>query len=341
MSQKEKYLSNIELSAFCQQISMVLKAGLPTYYGISILCDEAPDEATKELLLSIYKPMESGSTLHAALKETHRFSDYMLNMIKLGEETGRLEEVLNSLSTYYEREETLRTSIKSAVTYPFVLTFLMLIVIVVMISKVVPVFSQVYNELGSELSGFSLVLMNISTAINNYIIVFVAIFILIIIFGIILLKTNLGSYLFQGSTLSLSIASSRFANCMFLALSSGLDTDKGLNLAEELVNNNYMREKINKCKEHIAHGESFSNALLKSSIFSKMYSSWIAIGSRTGSMDEVMERISSAYEDETDALLSRYISILEPALIVILCLFIGLILISFLLPLLGIMSSIG
>ena len=341
MSQKEKYLSNIELSAFCQQISMVLKAGLPTYYGISILCDEAPDEATKELLLSIYKPMESGSTLHAALKETHRFSDYMLNMIKLGEETGRLEEVLNSLSAYYEREETLRTSIKSAVTYPFVLTFLMLIVIVVMISKVVPVFSQVYNELGSELSGFSLVLMNISTAINNYIIVFVALFILIIIFGIILLKANLGSYLFQGSTLSLSIASSRFANCMFLALSSGLDTDKGLNLAEELVNNNYMREKINKCKEHIAHGESFSNALLKSSIFSKMYSSWIAIGSRTGSMDEVMERISSAYEDETDALLSRYISILEPALIVILCLFIGLILISFLLPLLGIMSSIG
>ena len=341
MSQKEKYLSNIELSAFCQQISMVLKAGLPTYYGISILCDEAPDEATKELLLSIYKPMESGSTLHAALKETHRFSDYMLNMIKLGEETGRLEEVLNSLSAYYEREETLRTSIKSAVTYPFVLTFLMLIVIVVMISKVVPVFSQVYNELGSELSGFSLVLMNISTAINKYIIVFVALFILIIIFGIILLKTNLGSYLFQGSTLSLSIASSRFANCMFLALSSGLDTDKGLNLAEELVNNNYMREKINKCKEHIAHGESFSNALLKSSIFSKMYSSWIAIGSRTGSMDEVMERISSAYEDETDALLSRYISILEPALIVILCLFIGLILISFLLPLLGIMSSIG
>ena len=341
MSQKEKYLSNIELSAFCQQISMVLKAGLPTYYGISILCDEAPDEATKELLLSIYKPMESGSTLHAALKETHRFSDYMLNMIKLGEETGRLEEVLNSLSAYYEREETLRTSIKSAVTYPFVLTFLMLVVIVVMISKVVPVFSQVYNELGSELSGFSLVLMNISTAINKYIIVFVALFILIIIFGIILLKTNLGSYLFQGSTLSLSIASSRFANCMFLALSSGLDTDKGLNLAEELVNNTYMREKINKCKEHIAHGESFSNALLKSSIFSKMYSSWIAIGSRTGSMDEVMERISSAYEDETDALLSRYISILEPALIVILCLFIGLILISFLLPLLGIMSSIG
>ena len=341
MSQKEKYLSNIELSAFCQQISMVLKAGLPTYYGISILCDEAPDEATKELLLSIYKPMESGSTLHAALKETHRFSDYMLNMIKLGEETGRLEEVLNSLSAYYEREETLRTSIKSAVTYPFVLTFLMLIVIVVMISKVVPVFSQVYNELGSELSGFSLVLMNISTAINKYIIVFVAIFILIIIFGIILLKTNLGSYLFQGSTLSLSIASSRFANCMFLALSSGLDTDKGLNLAEELVNNTYMQEKITKCKEHIAHGESFSNALLKSSIFSKMYSSWIAIGSRTGSMDEVMERISSAYEDETDALLSRYISILEPALIVILCLFIGLILISFLLPLLGIMSSIG
>ena len=341
MSNKNKYLSNLELSAFCQQLAMVLKAGLPTYYGISILCDEATDEQTKELLLSIYEPMEAGSTLYKALKDTGRFSDYMISMIQLGEETGRLEEVLTSLSTYYEREEHLYSSIKSAVTYPFLLTVLMIIVIIVMIAKIVPVFSQIYEELGSELTGSALMLMNISTLINKYIVVLVSVFIVAIILAIIFIKTNIGKILFQGSSLSLSIASSRFANCMFLALSSGLDTDRGLALAYTLVNNTYMQERIDKCKEHISFGETFSDALLKSSIFSKMYSSWIAIGSRTGSMDEVMYRICNAYEEDTDNKLNHYISVLEPALIVVLCLFIGLILISFLLPLLGIMSSIG
>lgn len=94
MSRKSKILSNAELSAFCQQISLIIAAGLPTYYGVSILCDEAPDKQTHDLLEQIYKPMELGATLHRALKDTGYFPKYMINMIQLGEETGRLEEVL-------------------------------------------------------------------------------------------------------------------------------------------------------------------------------------------------------------------------------------------------------
>jgi len=341
MSKKDKCLSNAELSAFCQQLAMVLKAGLPTYYGVSLLCDEAPDEPTKELLSKIYKPMEAGSTLHFALTEVGGFPEYMVNMIQLGEETGRLEEVLIALSNYYNREEQIRKSIKSAITYPFVLTILMLIVIVVMIAKVLPVFSQIYNELGSELTGSALILMNISSVINDYLIVIVIAFVILLIAGLLLYKTKLGKMLFQGRELFMSIAASRFANCMAMALSSGLDTDRALALAYELVDNDRMREKINKCKENISQGETFSDALLKSSIFSKIYSSWIAVGTRTGSMDDVLARICASYEEDTDGRIGRYISVLEPVLIVILCVFIGLILISFLLPLLGIMASIG
>ena len=98
---------------------------------------------------------------------------------------------------------------------------------------------------------------------------------------------------------------------------------------------------IDKCHENIRHGESFDKALLLSGIFSQMYASWIAIGSRTGEMDQVMERICNAYEEETDARISHMLSLLEPILVIILCFFVGLILISFLLPLLGILSSIG
>ncbi len=337
----KKALSNAEISAFCQQIAMVVEAGLPTYYGISILMDDAPDQETKALLTQIYQPMESGGTLHDAIEATGVFPKYMVHMVELGEQTGRLEEVLKSLTVYYEREASIRAGIKNSVTYPLIMTVMMIAVIIVLIAKVLPVFSRVYEELGSELTGSARVLMNISNALDQYLIVFVLIFAAIFAAALILHFTGLSRVMFQGRGISLSIAASRFANCMYLALASGLDTDQGLVLAYELVDNPYMQDKINKCRQHIRHGENFSNSMLLSGIFSRTYASMITIGYKTGAMDEVMAKIQSAYEKEVEDRLNRFISVLEPTLVIILSFFIGLILISFLLPLLGIMSSIG
>ena len=342
MSKKKKaVLSDSEISAFCQQISLILQAGLPTYYGISILRDETKDEKTHKLLEQIYAPMEDGGTLHAALEATNAFPDYMVHMIQLGEETGRLEEVLQSLSEYYEREAEIRAGIRNAVTYPLVTTALMLVVIVVMITKVLPVFSQIYTELGSELTGFAASLMNFSDALNRYLLVIIAVLAVLILLGFLLYRTDLGKTLFLGRPFSMSIASSRFANSMHLALSSGLDTDRSMDLASELVDNPYMRDRIRKCKEYIAHGEGLSRSMMLSGIFSEIYASWITIGYKTGSMDLIMSKISAAYEEETNGRLQHFVNVLEPTLIIVLCVFMGAILISFLLPLLGIMSAIG
>ena len=192
MSRKSKILSNAELSAFCQQISLIIAAGLPTYYGVSILCDEAPDKQTRDLLEQIYKPMELGATLHSALKDTGYFPKYMINMIQLGEETGRLEEVLNSLSKYYDREDEIASGIKSAVAYPLVLSAVMIAVIVVMIAKVLPVFSQIYAELGSELTGTAAVLMKLSEYINRYLLIIIAVMLFAALVLFIFFKTRFG-----------------------------------------------------------------------------------------------------------------------------------------------------
>lgn len=338
---RNKQLSQMEISAFCQQIAMVVNAGLPTYYGISILRDEAADEPTKALLSEIYTPMEGGATLYEALQATGQFPKYMVHMIELGETTGMLEEVLLSLSNYYEREAQIRDGIKKAATYPLIMTIMMIAVIMILIAKVLPVFSQVYEELGSDLTGIARTLMHISNLLNRYMIVFVILFLILLIVGLILYHTDLGRMLFLHRKLAMTIAASRFANCMFLALASGLDTDRGLSLAKELVNNPHMRDRIESCEREIRHGASFDRALLSSHIFSQLYASWITIGYKTGAMDDVMKRISEAYEEDTDDQLSHLISVLEPTLVIILCIFIGLILISLLLPLLGIMSSIG
>ncbi len=341
MKGKRNMLSESEISPFCQQIGMIVKAGLPTHYGISILRDEAGDEKTKELMASIYILMEKGSTLCDAMKSTGVFPDYMTGMIGLGEETGHLEEVLDSLSAYYQRETDINIGIKHAVTYPLILSYMMMAVIAVILTQVVPVFAQIYDSLGNELTKTAQILIKISTVLNNHLPVFVIVFLLLIIFCMLLYKTPLGKALFQGRGLSMSIAASRFANCMYLMLASGLDTDSGLEIAKKLVDNPYMEEKINKCQNHIKHGENFGNALLLSGIFSKIYGSLLAIGQKTGSMEDVMFQLSQAYEEETDTKLRTFIAVLEPVLIIILSIFIGLIIITFLLPLLGILSGIG
>lgn len=192
--------------------------------------------------------------------------------------------------------------------YAAVMTFLMIAVILVLIAKVVPVFSKVYAELGSELTGTARTLLHISTILNHYMLGFIIAFLVLLIICMILYHTDLGRVLFLGQKLAMTVASGRVANCLYLVLSSGLDSNIGLTLARELVNNPHMQALIDKCHENIRHGESFDKALLLSGIFSQMYASWIVIGSRTGEM----ESIASQREINTDT--ASYLTALRAAL---------------------------
>ena len=334
---KQQMLGNLEIAAFCDQLSMIVSAGIPIYEGISILQEDAPEEETAEILSVISNSLDHGSSFCDALRETK----YVLDMIGIGELAGKLEEVLNALTGYYKREESIQNSIKNAVTYPLLMIAMMLAVILVLIAKVLPVFHQIYMELGSDLTGFAGAMMRFSDALNQYLFVIVIVLIAAAAGIFLISKSDAGQKFFKKRPLALSTAASRFANCMALALSSGLDTDQGLMLAEQLVDNPYMASRIKKCRDLTASGRGFAEAVLTSGIFSKIYTSMITIGFRTGSMDEVMHQISEEYEEETDKQIAKFISVLEPTLVIILSIFIGLILISFLLPLIGIMSSIG
>ena len=130
MKKKKHFLSNREIAAFCDQLSMVISAGIPIYEGISILLDDASDEETRLVLSSINTPLESGSSFHEALVQSGYFPKYVLDMVESGELSGRLDEVLSSLSGYYEREESIQSGIKHAVTYPMLMIAMMFAVLV-------------------------------------------------------------------------------------------------------------------------------------------------------------------------------------------------------------------
>lgn len=164
----QRKLSNDEIAAFCSQVGMLLNAGILPTECMNILMQDAEDEETKEILLTILSSCRSGNSFTESLSASGVFPDYVLNMIRMGEESGNLDDVCQSLANYYEHEEMIANSIKNAVSYPFIMIGMMVLVIIVLLAKVLPIFNQVFIQLGSEMTGISASLLQLGTNINRY-----------------------------------------------------------------------------------------------------------------------------------------------------------------------------
>ncbi len=165
---KSVKLNNYEIASFCRQMALLIKAGISPAEGIEILIQDSHDSTAQRLLGQISHVLQSGEMFHVALEMSGSFPDYMVHMVTIGEESGSLDTVLNSLADYYEREEAISSSIKSAVSYPLIMVFMMLVVVIVLIMKVLPIFQQVFAQLGTNMSGFAQSLLNMGNILNGY-----------------------------------------------------------------------------------------------------------------------------------------------------------------------------
>lgn len=346
---EQKKLTNEEIASFCNQTALLFQAGITPIESMHILLSDIKSEKGKELIQSILTVCKQGEPFHKALAATGVFPDYVLHTISLGEESGNLDVCMLSLAAYYEKEDNISENIRSAIAYPLLMIIMMLIVIFVLISRVMPIFNQVFIELGSEMTGFAASLLHLGENLNRYSLIMVAV--LCLLFGIYLLaiKTHFGKQLtvkFLNAfplTKSFyeSVACQRFASGMALCLSSGMDTFTSLDMVSQLVGSQKMRDKIAACKEAIHAGSNLAEALSGSAIFNHLYSQMVAVGFKSGNVDVVLSKIADSYEKTTDKKMQAIISFLEPTLVIILSIIVGMILLSVILPLMGIMSSIG
>ena len=343
------HLSNYEISSFCRQMSLLIKAGISPAEGIEILKQDTHDASALKLLDSISQVLMSGEQFHIALEMCGAFPEYLIHMVTIGEESGSLDTVMNSLAEYYEREENISSSIKSAVSYPLIMVFMMLVVVVVLITKVLPIFEQVFAQLGTNMSGFSQSLLNFGNLLNRYSIIMVALLVIVALLFIFFTSTPMGKNLFKSflgklhvtKRLMQDLERARFASGMVLTLSSGMDTYEGLSLVNKLVESNDMKAKIENCRNLLLEGDNFPEALEKSNIFSSFYSQMVSVGFKSGSMDSAMQQIADRFEKETEKKIYSLIAILEPTLVIVLSIIVGMILLSVILPLMGIMTTIG
>ncbi len=342
-------LTNQEISSFCNQTAMLFQAGITPRESLQIMLSDSKSSEGKAILQSILDASRQGDSFTNALKASGVFPDYVLHMIAIGEESGNLDDVMQSLASYYEREESISDSIRSAISYPFIMIGIMLLVIFVLLGKVMPIFNQVFIQLGSEMTGISASLLHIGNSLNRYSLVILIALAILVIAYFLLMKTKKGKVI-SGKILSAfpltknfyeKLAAGRFASGMALTISSGMDTYTSLDMVSTLTDHKGMQAKITACKEAIQKGANFSEALTGADIFSNLYARMVTVGFRTGSIDTVMQKIADNYDKETERKIRSIISILEPTLVIILSLIVGLILLSVIFPLMGIMSSIG
>jgi type IV pilus assembly protein PilC len=346
---KSKLLIADDISIFCAQIALILKSGIPLDEGIVAIGENIEDKNGKAIIDEMSAFIAQKGELHLALKNAGVFPEYMVNMVRIGEKTGKLESVMESLSVYYERESNLRKRIKSAILYPSILVLMMCAVFTVLIVKVLPIFQEVFTSLGSDMSPIAISLMNFGTSLGKYAYIILLLLVVLIAVLFCYAKTSVGmqrvgrlfSKLYFTKKLSNKIAIARFASVMSMMLSSGYHTDGALELVTTIISHPIVEKKVSRCRELINNGHSFADAMNQAKLFDGIYSRMISIGVKTGSLDEVMKRLANIYNEQADDAIEKTVAFVEPTLVGMLCIIIGIILLTVMLPLMGIMSSIG
>ncbi len=345
---KKKDLSSNELTLFCTQLSLLVRGGISVYEGLMIMTENLDDAGMKELYEMISLDVEEGYALGAALEKAERFPDYFIEMIKIGETAGRLDEVLDSLAEYYEKSEYITKAVKNTLRYPLVMVGILILVMLLIITKALPIFSQVYEQLGVEVTGVLRGLLNFGAFLEQYFIGILIVIAVLVLLYVILRNTGwgrrTGASLYDKSVFtrrfSYRSSLSKFAYAVSLCLASGLNVDDSVMMARDLIESPKIKDKIEVVLESMQQGMSFAAALGKSGLFSAVYVSMISVGAKSGMLDEMMKMVADRYASDTDEWIGGRLAVIEPTIVIVMSVLIGLLLVTVMLPLLGILSSI-
>ncbi len=346
----KKTLSNEYVSSFCLEMSLLLHAGIGIEDGLYLLLEDENDRRAKKILNGVTDLVAEGRPFSEALRETGGFPEYVGDMVQTGEQTGRLEQSFQALSDYYDRQVQLTGQIRSALLYPVILMILMLVIIVVLLVKVLPIFNQVYEQLGGTMGGTARMLLNLGGWIGR------AMPVLCIVIGAVVavaaivgcsrvargFVVRIYKRLFGNHGITRRLGEARFASAMAMGMMSGLNTEDAFGTAmlfQDAVPKT--RKRYEKCLEMLQAGEPMAECFRKNRILEAAFCRILDLGAKSGTSDTAMEEISRRMDDRVQLEIERKVGKIEPTIVIITSVLVGIILIAVMLPLINIMSSIG
>jgi type IV pilus assembly protein PilC len=337
------------VAIFTRQFSVMLDAGLPLVQCLEILGEQEEDKNFAEIIQATRTDVESGASLADAMRKHPRaFNHLYVSMIAAGEAGGILDIILQRLATYIEKLVRLQAQVKSALVYPVTVLVIAAGVVYIILWKVIPVFSQLFAGLGSELPILTRWVVNASNFVGRFGVFVVA--------GIVLLyfavrkyhKTHSGARVIDGLMLKIpiiglllrKIAVARFCRTLATLTSSGVPILEGLEITAKTSGNAIIEDAIMAVRKAVEEGKTISQPLAETKVFPPMVVQMINVGEQTGALDQMLSKIADFYEEEVDTAVAGLMKMLEPLMIVVLGGIIGTIVTAMYLPMYAILQKI-
>ena len=341
------------LAVFCRQFSTMIDAGVSLVRALDVLSTQTQDPKLKKILLDIGEKVEGGESLSRAMQRHPKsFSNLFIGLIKAGEVGGILEESLQRLSTFLEKDVELRRKVKSAMTYPILIAIMSVAIVTFLVSWFVPQWVAILTDLGIKgdaLPAPTKILIAISNTVSHYM-HYVLIGIVVYIFAYrAFVQTRFGRRVVDRIKLKLpvfgklhhKVCLARFSRTMGTLLTSGVPILQAMETVAGTVGNSIMSDALLESRARIREGDRIGDPLEASKLFPPMVVHMIAIGEESGSLDFMLQKIADFYEDEVDAAINSLTAAIEPIMIVSLGFVVGFIVVAMFMPLVDVISKLS
>lgn len=338
-----------DMVLFSRQLSVMISAGLPLMRALTVLAEQTSNRYFKNVITEITDDVRGGTRFSSALAKYPKiFNDFFINMIRAGETSGKLDEILNYLADEQEKNYDLASKIKGAMIYPIFIFVAMLGIMFLMMTMVIPKLTAVLTEAGVELPLPTKILIATSNFLSAYWYILILALIILIISFRLFLKTRPGRFIWDSTKLKLPVFGGllqriylvRFTRSMSTLLIGGVPLTSGLRIVADVVGNVIYKNIILDTVEAVEGGNSISSVFIESTIIPKMLSHIMAVGEQTGQLDTVLDKMANFYAREVENMLGKLTVLIEPVIIIILGIAVGGIVASILLPMYNLATAI-
>lgn len=340
-----------DLSMFCRQFSTMVDAGVSLVRCLSVLGEQTENPKLRRIIAEIEEEVQSGQTLSKSMgKYPNVFNNLFLGLIKAGEVGGALEDSLQRLSGFLEKDMELKRKVKGAMTYPTIVMCVALLIVLGLVTFVLPQFMTIFKDMGlKELPVMTQMLMDFSHFLTSKWYIMILIVIVVVTALKMFSRTRVGSRLFDRlklkapvfGKLNHKVALSRFARTLATLLSSGVPILQALETVAGTVSNEIISDAVLEARARIREGDRIGDPLRKSKLFPPMVVQMISIGEESGALDHMLTKIADFYEQEVETALQSLTAAIEPLMIVFLGGTVGFIVIAMFMPLVALVSALG
>lgn len=339
-----------EFVTFCQQFSIMLKAGISITDCLDTLRNQPFGTVFKNVISDVYEDVLKGVLLSDAFRKHPKvFPDFYCSMIKVGEIAGNLVEVLNRTSSYYEQDQRTKKKTKTAMIYPTFLSIMILAVVILLMVFVVPQFNSYISQGGGEVPLITQIVMAISSFfVDNIVIILVVL--AVIALGIFLgLRTKKGQYIKDWMAFHMPVLRSvvraqmtaRFSTSFSILLASGMPIVDCMEALEDVLENQLFAQKFRYAIDEVKRGKRISRSIENTDLFPVMLTQMISVGEESSTLEEVLNNVGDYYTGQLNIAVAKATAVLEPLIIVILGIIVGIVILAVMLPMISMMNSIG